>query len=225
MKHYLETTQKVFEEVASSETGLSQQEAEERLAKHGQNKLDEAKKTSVFVKFLKQLVDPMIIVLLVAAVVSLVTVLINNANPQNPPESFADVIIIVVVVLLNAILGVVQESKAEQAIEALQSMTESTCKVLRNGVVTIVKSHDVTVGDVVILEAGDSVPADCRIVECASLKVEESALTGESVPSEKFVAALPKDVALGDRKNMLYLGSTVVYGRAKAVVVAVGMNT
>ncbi|MGN1040830.1 MAG: cation-translocating P-type ATPase, partial [Candidatus Fimimonas sp.] len=225
MKHYLETTQKVFEEVASSETGLSQQEAEQRLAKHGQNKLDEAKKTSVFVKFLKQLVDPMIIVLLVAAVVSLVTVLINNANPQNPPESFADVIIIVVVVLLNAILGVVQESKAEQAIEALQSMTESTCKVLRNGVVTIVKSHDVTVGDVVILEAGDSVPADCRIVECASLKVEESALTGESVPSEKFVAALPKDVALGDRKNMLYLGSTVVYGRAKAVVVAVGMNT
>lgn len=225
MKHYLESTQKVFEEVASSETGLSQQEAEERLAKHGPNKLDEAKKTSVFVKFLKQLVDPMIIVLLVAAVVSLVTVIINNANPQNPPESFADVIIIVVVVLLNAILGVVQESKAEQAIEALQSMTESTCKVLRNGVVTIVKSHDVTVGDVVILEAGDSVPADCRIVECASLKVEESALTGESVPSEKFVDVLPKDVALGDRKNMLYLGSTVVYGRAKAVVVAVGMNT
>lgn len=225
MKHYQETVDAVFEECKSSKNGLTQQEASKRLAENGLNKLDEGKKTSVFVRFFKQLADPMIIVLLVAAIVSLVTVIINNANPENPRESFADVIIIVVVVLLNAILGVVQESKAEQAIAALQSMTEATCKVLRDGEVTIVKSHDLTIGDVLILEAGDSVPADCRIIEAASLKVEESALTGESVPVDKNCDVISGDAALGDRRNMLYLGSTVVYGRAKAVVVACGMKT
>lgn len=167
----------------------------------------------------------MIIILLAAAVVSLVTVVINNTNPANEKESFADAIIIAVVVLLNAILGVVQESKAEQAIKALQSMTESTCKVLRDGTVTIVKSHELVVGDVVVLEAGDSVPADCRILQCASLKAEEAALTGESVPAEKDAVTLTKEVPLGDRKNMLYMGSTIVYGRAKAIVVATGMAT
>ncbi len=225
MKHYLQDVNDVLAELQTDKTGLSQAEAENRLAKNGPNKLEEAKKTSIFIKFLKQLADPMIIVLLIAAVVSLVTVIVNNSNPNNEPESVADVIIILVVVILNAVLGVVQESKAEQAIKALQSMTEATCKVLRNGVVAVVKSHDVVVGDVIILESGDSVPADCRIVESASLKVEESALTGESVPAEKSAETLHKDVALGDRKNMLYLGSAVVYGRAKAVVVATGMST
>lgn len=225
MKHYLQTADEVLAEVGSSHSGLTSEESAKRLSENGPNKLAEGKKTSLFVKFLQQLADPMIIVLLAAAVVSLVTTIISNANNPGEKESFADTIIIAVVVLLNAILGVVQESKAEQAIKALQTMTEATCKVLRNGVVTIVKSQEIVVGDVVLLEAGDNVPADCRILESASLKVEESALTGESVPSDKFAETLTKDVSLGDRKNMLYLGSTVVYGRAKAVVVATAMAT
>lgn len=225
MKHYLQSSEEVLRDVASSAEGLSQTEAERRLAQNGPNKLDEGKKTPLIVKFLKQIADPMIIVLLVAALISLVTVLINNANPANEHESFADVIVIAVVVILNAVLGVVQESKAENAIAALKSMTEATCKVLRDGVVVHVKSQDVVVGDVVILEAGDSVPADCRILEWASLKVEESALTGESVPVDKHGEALTGEAGLGDRKNMLYLGSTVVYGRAKAIVIGCGMQT
>ncbi len=225
MKHYLQSSEEVLRDVASSTEGLSQAEAERRLAQNGPNKLDEGKKTPLIVKFLKQIADPMIIVLLVAALISLVTVLINNANPANEHESFADVIVIAVVVILNAVLGVVQESKAENAIAALKSMTEATCKVLRDGVVVHVKSQDVVVGDVIVLEAGDSVPADCRILEWASLKVEESALTGESVPVDKHGEALTGEAGLGDRKNMLYLGSTVVYGRAKAVVIGCGMQT
>lgn len=225
MKHYLADANDVLAEVGSAPDGLSQNDAEERLAANGPNKLKEAKKTPWIVKFFKQLADPMIIVLLAAAAISFVTVLVNNSNPSNESESYADVVIILIVVILNAVLGVVQESKAEQAIAALQSMTEATCKVLRNGVVTVIKSHEIVVGDVVLLEAGDSVPADCRILECASLKVEEAALTGESVPSEKHSDALPQDVSLGDRKNMVYMGSTVVYGRGKVVVVATGMDT
>ena len=142
-------------------------------------------------------------------------------------ESFADVIIILAVVILNAVLGVVQESKAEKAIAALQAMSAATSKVLRDGRIDVVKSEDLVPGDVILLEAGDAVPADCRILECASLKVEESALTGESVPVNKTADRLTaeKDVSLGDRKNMLYMGSTAVYGRGRAVVVGTGMNT
>ncbi len=173
-------------------------------------------------KFLKQLADPMILILIAAAVVSGVMAIIEN-------ESFADVIIIVFVVLLNAVLGVIQENKAEKAIEALQEMTAATSKVIRNGKKEIIKSKDLVVGDIIVLEAGDSVPADARIIECASMKVEEAALTGESVPSLKQVERLElkgqKDVPLGDRKNMVYMGSTVVYGRGVAVVTDTGMNT
>ncbi len=228
MKHYLCTAEEVFAETNSRQSGLTAADAEIRLEKDGKNKLREAKKTPVIVRFLKQLANPMIIILLIAALVSLITVIINNSDPANETESFADVIIIAAVVLLNAILGVVQENKAEAAIAALQEMTASTCKVLRDGVMTVVKSQDVVRGDVVILEAGDSVPADCRLFECASMKVEEAALTGESVPSDKTFSVLPAqsgDVPLGDRKNMVYMGSTVVYGRGKAVVVACGMQT
>ena len=169
----------------------------------------------------------MIIVLLVAAVVNFATVLLERAQGHN--ESFAECIIIVAVVLLNAILGVVQEGRAEKAIEALKQMTSATCKVIRDGKLCAVKSEQLVVGDIVVLEAGDSVPADCRIIEEASLKSEEAALTGESVPATKqagvLTAADGKDVPLGDRKNMVYMGSTIVYGRAKVVVVATGMET
>ncbi|HPZ01063.1 MAG TPA: HAD-IC family P-type ATPase, partial [Clostridiales bacterium] len=141
-------------------------------------------------------------------------------------ESFADVIIILVVVLVNAVLGVYQESKAEKAIEALQEMSAATSKVLRDGKVSVIRSEDIAVGDVVLLEAGDAVPADGRIIENASLKIEESALTGESVPVSKFVDLINlEDVSLGDRKNMAYMGSSVVYGRGAMVVTATGMDT
>lgn len=219
MKHYQHNIQEVLDHVQSTTDGLTSAEAKKRLEANGKNKLAEAKKTSLFVKFLKQLTDPMIIILLVAAAVSLVLTLVEQTG------EFADVIIIVAVVLLNAILGVAQESKAEAAIAALQSMTEAKCKVIRDGNMMYVDSCDLVVGDIVLLEAGDSVPADCRILESASCKVEEAALTGESVPVDKFSHEISGEVSLGDRKNMLYMGSSIAYGRATAVVVATGMDT
>ncbi len=225
MNYYQNSAEEVLAEVNSSANGLSEADAAERLAKNGKNKLAEGKKQNILLKFLKQLADPMIIILLVAAVVSLALTIVNNSDPSNPRESYADVIIIAVVVLLNAVLGVVQESKAEQAIKALQSMTESKCKVLRDGKMQFIDSCDLVTGDVVLLEAGDSVPADCRILEAASCKAEESALTGESVPVDKFADVMDGDAPLGDRKNMLFMGSSIAYGRAKAVVVATAMHT
>jgi len=226
-KFYTESADEALKELNSSESGLSAKEAADRIARDGKNKLAEKKKVSPIKRFFEQLANPMIIVLLIAAAINLATVIIDRV--QGGDESFAEFIIIVAVVLLNAILGVVQEGKAEQAIEALKEMTASTCKVLRDGNLAAVKNEDLAVGDVVILEAGDSVPADCRLIEAVSLKAEESALTGESVPvektTEKCVTKDGKDVPLGDRKNMAYMGSTVVYGRGAAVVTATGMNT
>ena len=213
MKHYLSETKEVLEEVKSSPEGLSAEEAASRLEANGKNKLNEAKKTSMFKRFLLQLINPMIIVLLIAAAVNLVTVIIDRSRGGD--ESFAEFIIIVAVVLLNAILGVVQEGRAEHAIEALKEMTASTCKVIRGGQLLAVKSEEIVVGDIVVLEAGDSVPADCRILECASLKAEESALTGESVPANKEAEKLElgelKDIPLGDRKNMVYMGLSLIH--------------
>lgn len=222
MKEYLKSADEVFANIGSSANGLTSAEAQTRLEKNGKNKLAEAKKPSVIKKFFAELADPMIIILLIAAAVSGVTAALQN-------ESFTDVFIILAVVLINAVLGVVQESKAEKAIEALQKITAATSKVLRDGRPVTVKSEDLVVGDVVLLEAGDAVPADCRLIEEASLKAEESALTGESVPvtkcAEKLCADGEKDVPLGDRKNMVYMGSSVSYGRGVAVVTAVGMDT
>ena len=226
MKHYLHEVADVFAEVKSSEAGLTTAEAEKRLEANGKNKLAEAKKVSMLSRFVAQLKDPMIIILLVAAVISAVTEMIEAGGFVTPTDS----IIILVVVLINAILGVLQESKAEKAVEALQKMSAATTKVLRDGQIVSVKSENLVVGDVILLDAGDSIPADCRIFECASMKIEEAALTGESVPVTKLVNALmgkknEEEVALGDRKNMAYMGSTLVYGRGKAVVVATGMDT
>ena len=222
MKEYLKSADEVFADIGSSANGLTSTEAQTRLEKNGKNKLAEAKKPSVIKKFFAELADPMIIILLIAAAVSGVTAALQN-------ESFTDVFIILAVVLINAVLGVVQESKAEKAIEALQKITAATSKVLRDGRPVTVKSEDLVVGDIVLLEAGDAVPADCRLIEAASLKAEESALTGESVPvtkcAEKLCADGEKDVPLGDRKNMVYMGSSVSYGRGVAVVTAVGMDT
>ena len=218
-KDYNRSPQEVLDELHTSAQGLTPEETEARLAKHGPNKLKEAEKPSVFQRFLTQLKDPMLLILMAAAAVSAVTNALSN-------ESFTEVFIILAVVLLNAILGVVQESKAEAAIEALQTMTAAKCKVLRGGHQIVVESSQLVPGDVVVLEAGDANPADGRLLECASLKIEEAALTGESVPVTKAVELLTgSDVPLGDRKNMCYMGSTVVYGRGKAVITATGMDT
>lgn len=222
MRAYLQTGQEVLEGLEASGGGLSGAEAAAREQKYGKNRLEEAKKVSVLQRFLKQLADPMIIILIVAAAVSGITAVYSG-------ESFADVIIIMAVVIINAVLGVVQESKAEKAIAALQEIAAATSKVVRDGHQITVRSEELVPGDVVILEAGDSVPADGRILECASMKVEEAALTGESLPVTKTDGALHcpegKDVPLGDRKNMVYMGSTVVYGRGRAVITGTGMDT
>ncbi len=224
MKEYLKSAQTVLSELKSGENGLSAGEAESRLEQHGANRLEEGKKESLFKKFLKELSDPMIIILLVAAVISTVTELAENGWVFKFP---ADAVIILFVVVVNAVLGVIQESKAEKAIEALQKMSAATSKVIRGGERISVRSEDLVPGDIVLLEAGDAVPADCRIIECFSLKAEEAALTGESVPVLKKSEELKSsgDVPLGDRKNMVYMGSSIVYGRGKAVVTATGMNT
>ena len=222
-KTYTQSAQEVLLDLGVDAGGLTTAQAQERLAKFGPNKLKEAEKPTLLQRFLAQLKDPMLIILMVAAAVSAVTNIIAG-------ESLAEVFIILVVVLLNAVLGVFQESKAEAAIEALQTMTAATCKVLRDGKQVILRYDELVPGDVVILEAGDAVPADGRIIENASLKIEEAALTGESVPVNKMIDALylsggQDDVPLGDRKNMCYMGSTVVYGRGKAVITRTGMDT
>jgi len=224
MKAYCKEYQDVLADMGSTAEGLSAQQAQERLEKYGPNKLKEGEKPTLLQRFLTQLKDPMLIILLVAAAVSAVTGMLAHEN------EWAEVIIILAVVLLNAILGVIQESKAEAAIEALQTMTAATCKVLRDGKMIILPSTQLVPGDVVLLEAGDAVPADGRIIENASLKMEEAALTGESVPVNKVLEALglaegQDEVPLGDRKNMCYMGSTVVYGRGKAVITTTGMET
>ncbi len=220
MKFYSQEKKDVLSHLETAENGLSSTEAAARLEKNGKNKLVEGKKKSIFARFMSQLADPMIIVLLVAAGLSAVTAIWEGESP-------ADVFIILFVVILNAVMGVVQESKAEEAIAALSEMTAAQSKVLRDGIITLVKSEDLVLGDVIILEAGDAVPADARILECASLKVEEAALTGESVPvtKEDTVLSDTEDISLGDRKNMIYMGSTVVYGRCTAAVCSCGMDT
>ena len=223
-KFYTQSVETVLSGLETTAEGLSSEQAKKRLETYGPNKLKEGKKPSLLQRFLTQLKDPMLIILLIAAGVSALTGFISGES------EWAEVIIILVVVLLNAILGVFQESKAEAAIEALQTMTAATCKVLRNGKMVVLHSDELVPGDVVILEAGDAVPADGRIIESASLKIEEAALTGESVPVNKALDILglgegQQDVPLGDRKNMCYMGSTVVYGRGKAVITATGMET
>ena len=220
MKHYLESTESVLKEVESSASGLTAEEAAKRLEKVGQNKLDEPPKPTLLARFVEQFKNPMILVLIAAAVISAITGIISEGKLD------ADVFIIMFVVIANAVLGVYQENKAESAIEALQAMSAAQSKVYRSGEMIVIPSSELVPGDVIALEAGDNVPADCRILEAAALKAEESALTGESVPSEKESGVLSgEEVPLGDRKNMLYMGSSIAYGRAEAVVVATGMQT
>lgn len=220
---YLEPASEVLVKEESRKSGLNSSEADERLRKFGKNKLIEQKKRSTILRFLDQIKDPMILVLLAADLLSFATAIYQKESP-------ADVFIILFVVILNSVLGVIQENKAEEAIDALKKMTAATSKVKRDGKIINIKSEDLVRGDIIFLEAGDAVPADGRIIECASLKIEESALTGESVPvtKEEEILEIPegeKGISLGDRKNMIYMGSTVVYGRGKAVITGTGMDT
>ena len=229
MSYYLKSSEEVLNEVSSTPEGLTSAEAEKRLAANGKNKLQEPPKSTFIQKFIASIKDPMIIMLLGAAALSAATTIYQNVV-QHANESYADLFIILFVVTVNTLLGIVQENKAEEAIDALKEMTAATSKVLRDGQQVVLKSEDLVIGDVIILEAGDAVPADCRILESHSMKVEEAALTGESVPVNKVMDILmlkenSLDIALGDRVNMLYSGSTVVYGRGTAVVVATGMDT
>ncbi len=225
MEHYLRSVEETLQGLKATEEGLSGEEAGKRLRENGRNELERAKKKSTARRLAEQLANPMVLVLLAAAVVSIVIAVMEGGNLNE----YAEAGIILAVVILNSVLGVFQESKAEKAIEALQEMSAATAKVRRGGVVLQVPAGELVVGDVVRLEAGDSVPADLRLTQSASLKIEEAALTGESVPVEKRVEALTGDasgkVPLGDRKNMAYMGSGVAYGRGEGVVIATGMDT
>lgn len=220
MDYYRQPPSDTLRALDSTPDGLTPEQAAARLARDGRNALTEPPKPSLVKRFFQQLADPMILVLLAAALISAIT----SAYAH---ESFADVIIILIVVIINAVLGVYQESKAEQAIAALKELSAAHSRVLRGGKLVTVPSEELVAGDVLVLEAGDAVPADARVLESASLRAEEAALTGESVPVTKSPDALTAagDIGLGDRSNMLYLGSSIVYGRGRAVVTETGMQT
>ena len=202
-----------------SEQGLTQQEAENRLVRYGKNVLKEAKKKTNLQRFIEQFKDVMILILIATAAVSFVVAFHEG-------EGFFEPVLILLIVVLNAVIGVAQESKAEQALEALKSLSAPHSRVVRDGRESIIEAAQLVPGDIILVEAGDFVPADARIINSASLRVEESALTGESVPSEKNAGAVvAKDASLGDRRNMLYSGTAVSYGRARAVVAGTAMDT
>ncbi len=229
MEYYLESSETVLQELKTTQQGLSSPEAAKRLQQNGKNRLAEEEKRSLLRKFLDSITDPMILMLLGAALVQVIVTILETRGSFTL-GSFTDVFVILAVIIINAIMSLVQENKAEAAMAALMQMTADTSKVLRDGAVITVKSEDLVVGDVVCFEAGDTVPADCRILEAHSLKAEEAALTGEALAADKLVDVLmcaegQNSVPLGDRSNMLYSGSTVVNGRGTAVVTATGMNT
>ncbi len=214
MEWYKKTINEVIEAFKTSQEGLSLLDAESRLKEYGPNELQEKKKKTPFMMFLDQFKDFMIVVLLVAAVIS------------GFIGELIDTLAIVVIVVLNAVIGFVQEFRAEKAMEALKRMSSPNASVLRGGVLSDIPSSNIVPGDVIILEAGRIIPADMRIIEAVQFKVDESALTGESVPVEKTANQLNEDnLSLGDRKNMLYKGTFVTYGRGRGIVAATGMNT
>lgn len=213
----VEETEKAFE--TNIETGLTDEQVKQSREKYGKNELKAKKKKSLFVKFLEQFKDFMIIVLIISAIVSGIVGVAEG-------EGITDTIIILIVVIVNAIIGVAQENKAEKSLEALQKMSSHAAKVMRNGKLVVIPSKELVPGDVVILETGDYVPADLRLIEAVNLKSQESALTGESVPVEKISSVLEeKELGVGDRINMVFSSSLITYGRGKGIVVNTGMET
>ena len=217
---YNKSRNEIYNEFEITEkTGLSDEQVVKNREKYGSNELQAQKKKSLFVKFLEQFKDFMIIVLIIAAIVSGVVGYIEEGK-------ITDSLIILVVVIVNAIIGVAQEAKAEKSLEALQKLSSHSAKVIRNGQVNVVASRELVPGDIVVLDTGDYVPADLRIIEAANLKSQEASLTGESVPAEKNAATIENEkVGVGDRTNMLFSSSLITYGRGKGVVVETGMNT
>ncbi|SEF74867.1 Ca2+-transporting ATPase [Caloramator fervidus] len=212
--YYLLTKEEILKELETNENGISDQEAKRRLEKYGYNEFKEKKSKTMFQRFLDQFKDFLVIILIVAAIIS------------GFVGEIADSIIILLVVIINAILGVIQENKAEQSLKALKKMAQPLALVIREGVSKEVPVREIVPGDVVILEAGRYVPADLRLIETSNLKIEESSLTGESVPVEKNSDVLEEDnIPIGDRKNMAFMSSMVTYGRGKGVVVSTGMKT
>ena len=215
-KAYSKTIEQVTNELKTDiEKGLSSEEAAKRLEKYGPNTLGEEKKVPLWKKFLAQFADAMVIILIAAAALSA-----YMAYKEGTAEGWVDVIVIIAIVILNAILGVYQEGKADQALAALKKMSSTKTKVIRDGKAVMVDSETIVEGDIIMIDAGDSVSADLRLVSASSLKADESSLTGESVPVEKKAEAeLAEDCSLGDRANMLYMGTAATYGRAVGVVV------
>jgi Ca2+-transporting ATPase len=218
--HFIEKEKILKEFETDLEKGLSTKKAEQLLIQNGENKLKEKKKRTMFSRLVEQFKDVMIIILIAAAIISFIVAFVEEDG------EFFEPILIILIVILNAIMGVMQESKAEKALDALKSLSAPHARVIRDGIEKLIDAKELVVGDIIMLEAGDFIPADARLFESSSLKSEESALTGESVPSEKNSEAVVKQKAsLGDRINMVYSGCSIAYGRAKAVVVATGMNT
>ena len=211
-----QTASEVIEELGSDlSAGLSEPQVQQRIERYGYNELQEVQKDSLLKRFLLQFTDPLIVVLILAALISIVV----------DPGEWIDSLIIEIVVLFNAILGVVQENNAEKSLEALKKMSAPQAKVIREGQRKVIPSRELTVGDIVLLEAGDFIPSDGRIVESFNLQIDESALTGESVPVNKTSAATEsEDLPLGDRKNMAFSSTVVTYGRGTMIVTATGME-
>ena len=222
MTYHAESTEIVLKNLSTDvDSGLSVGEAEHRITKYGENKLAEKKKKTLLQRLLEQFKDAMIIILLIAAAISFGIAIME----QNPKELF-EPLLILTIVIINAVMGVMQESKAEQALEALKGMSKSVAKVYRDGSLVTLESSKLVPGDVIYFEAGDAIPADARLLNNSNLKVDESMLTGESVPADKDASVVVKeDAALGDRVNMVYSGCSVSYGTGTAVVTATGMDT
>ena len=212
---------KVKQEMRTNiQLGLTNKEASKRLEENGPNKLEDKKKESLIVRFLKQFNDFMIIILIIASIISDLVAKIEGSN------DYIDSIIIIAIVVFNAILGLIQENKAEKSLEALKNMSSPIAKVKRDGKIINVKNEDVVIGDIVILEAGSFVPADCRIIKSSNLKIEESALTGETLPVEKDANVILKEkTQLGDRINMAYATTIVLNGSGEGIVTNTGMTT
>ncbi len=219
-KWFYKNEEAIIEELnTDKEKGLSNSEVEEKRKKYGYNELKEGKKKSTFIKFLEQFKDFMIIILIIAAIISGIVGYIQG-------EGITDSIIIMIVVIANAIIGVMQENKAEKSLEALKKLSSYSAKVLRNGHIDVIASRDLVPGDIVVLETGDYVPADIRLIEAVNLKAQEASLTGESVPVEKNTETIENiEAGLGDRTNMAFSSSLITYGRGKGIVVETGMNT
>ena len=227
MDYHSSSAEDVIKELGTDEKrGLTSERVSALQAQFGPNKLDEKKKKPLVLRFLEQFADVMIIILLIAAVISFVVTCIQVVNGEGEAIEFVEPALIVFIVVLNAVMGLVQESKAEKALEALKNMSAPHARVLRDGKEQIVAASELVPGDIIFLEAGDFVPADARLLESTNLKSEESALTGESVPAEKNAQAeIASDAPIGDRANMVYSGCSVTYGAAKAVVTDTGMRT